>query len=70
MLYTIKNEKANESNDKLINRAKKLLQRSRLLSRVKQDAYHVKKKTKRLVRQAAIIRAMHRKRRKKEQFYN
>lgn len=59
-----------ESNDRLHARSKKLLQRSRLLLKVKQGAYHKKKKTKRLLRQAAVMRSMHRTRRKKEQYYN
>lgn len=60
---------AKESPDRLISRFNKKVQASRVLLQVKSRRYNVKKKTKRLVRQAAIMRETYRAKRKKEQYY-
>lgn len=66
MLYAVK--KANESNERLISRFKKLVQRSRIINDVKKGRYFVTKPTKKYIRNAAIIKAGHRARKAKEQF--
>jgi len=68
MVYAIK--KTNESNERLISRFKKLMQRSRILMNVKKSRYHEREKNKDYVRHAAVIREGHRKRKAKEQFYS
>ncbi len=66
MIYAIK--KAGESNERLINRFKKLMQRSRVIVETKKKKNHLPTITKREVRMAAIIRDKHRKRREAEKF--
>ena len=68
MIYAIK--KQNESNERLINRFKKTVQRSRILLDAKQHRFHEQAKRKRYVRQAAVMRDQYRKKRAKEQFYS
>lgn len=68
MLYAIK--KANESNERLISRFKKVVQRSRVLMDTKQHRYFEREARKRYVRQAAVKRDHYRKKRTKEQFYS
>lgn len=58
-----------ESADRLISRFNKKVQASRILLEVKSRRYNEKKKTKRLVRQAAVMREAYRAKRKKEQYY-
>lgn len=58
-----------ESADRLISRFNKKVQASRVILEVKSRRYNEKKKTKRLVRQAAIMREMYRAKRNKEQYY-
>ncbi len=66
MIYAIK--KPSESNERLINRFKQVVQRSRVILKAKQDRLQPVPNKKR-VRAAAIIRAKHRTRRAKEKFY-
>jgi len=68
MLYATK--KANESNERLISRFKKVVQRSRVLLDAKQHRYHEQEKRKRYIRNAAVKRDYHRKKRAKEQYYS
>jgi ribosomal protein S21 len=68
MLYAIK--KANESNERLISRFKKVVQRSRILLDAKRHRYQEREPRKRFVRNAAIKRDNYRKIRTREQFYS
>jgi len=68
MLYAIK--KANESNERLISRFKKTVQRSRVLLDAKQHRYFEQKPRKRYIRKSAVKRDYYRKKRAKEQFYS
>lgn len=68
MIYAVK--KQNESNERLISRFKKLVQRSRIIMDTKQSKYHARDTRKRIVRKAAIKRDNYRKVRQKEQFYS
>ena len=68
MIYATK--KKGESNERLINRFKQQVQRSRMLYKAKQGRFHAKSPTKKFVRQAAVMRSMHRTRKAKEQFYS
>jgi len=68
MIYATK--KHGESNERLINRFKQQVQRSRTLYKAKQERFHKKKPTKKFVRASAVIRAKHRARKAKEQFYS
>ena len=68
MIYAIK--KQNESNERLISRFKKTVQRSRILLNTKQHRFHEQKARKRYTRQAAVKRAHYRGKRAKEQFYS
>ncbi len=58
-----------ESADRLVSRFNKKVQASRILLELKARRYNEKKKTKRLVRQAAIMRENYRAKRTKEQYY-
>ena len=58
-----------ESVDRLISRFNKKVQGSRVLLEVKNRRYHKKPKTKRLVRQAAVVRDQYREKRNKMQYY-
>lgn len=62
-----KNQK--ESPDRLVSRFNKKIQASRVLLEVKVRKFHEKKKTKKFIRQAAIMREAYRAKRNKEQFY-
>ncbi len=68
MLYAVK--KSNESNERLISRFKKVVQRSRILLESKKHRYNERSPRKRFIRQAAVMRDAHRKRRTREQFYS
>ncbi|MBI5412227.1 30S ribosomal protein S21 [Candidatus Peregrinibacteria bacterium] len=68
MLYAFK--KKNESNERLINRFKKLVQRSRIIIDGKKKRFHIPTITQREIRKAAIIAAGHRARRALEQYYS
>jgi ribosomal protein S21 len=68
MIYAVK--KPNESNERLISRFKKVVQRSRVLLESKQHRFHEQPKRKRFVRQAAVMRDAHRKQKAREQFYS
>ena len=68
MIYAVK--KQNESNERLISRFKKLVQRSRIIMDTKQGKYHKQEARKTMVRQAAVKRAHYRKLKQKEQFYS
>jgi ribosomal protein S21 len=67
MIYAYK--KPNESNERLISRFKKVVQRSRILDQ-KKNRYHAQKPTKKFTREAAIKRAYYRGKRDKEQYYS
>ena len=66
MIYAIK--KQNESNERLISRFKKLVQRSRVILESKSRHTYNRKPKKSRIRQAAILRAGFRKKREEEQF--
>jgi ribosomal protein S21 len=68
MLYATK--KANESNERLISRFKKVVQRSRILFDVKKHRYFEREKRKLYIRQAAVRRDSYRKQNAKEQYYS
>lgn len=68
MIYATK--KTGESNERLMNRFKQVVQRSRLLYKAKQERFHKKKPSKIYVRAAAVKRAEHRARRKREEHYS
>ena len=66
MLYAVK--KPNESNERLISRFKKLVQRSRVIMTTKKGQYHVRPLKKGKVRKAAIMRSHYRKLKEKNQY--
>ena len=68
MIYATK--KQGESNERLMNRFKQVVQRSRVLLKAKQERFHTRKPTKKFVRAAAVMRSKHRTRKAKEQFYS
>ncbi|MFC1729817.1 hypothetical protein ACFL6I_05720 [candidate division KSB1 bacterium] len=68
MIYATK--KKGESNERLINRFKQVVQRSRIIFRSKKERFRVAKPKKRSVRAAAVMRSKHRTKRAKEQFYS
>jgi ribosomal protein S21 len=68
MIYAIK--KQNESNERLISRFKKVVQRSRVIINSKKHRYHEQKPRKRYIRQSAVKREFYRAKRAKEQFYS
>ena len=67
MIYAIK--KQNESNERLMSRFKKVVQRSRIME-TKKSRYHKSKPTKKFVRAAAVKRADYRKKRERAKFYS
>ena len=67
MIYAVK--KANESNERLMSRFKKLVQRGRMME-LKRNRYFADKPTKTKVRAAAIKREMYRKKRERAKFYS
>ncbi len=68
MIYATK--KQGESNERLINRFKHTVQRSRNILKAKHERFHQSEPTKRYIRQAAVKRAEHRAKRAKEKFYS
>lgn len=66
MIYATK--KPGESNERLINRFKQVMQRSRVIIKAKQDRL-VHKPKKRRVRNAALIRSKHRAEKAREKNY-
>lgn len=68
MIYATK--KQGESNERLMNRFKQVVQRSRIILKSKQERFHKPKPKKRMVRKSAVMRAMHRTRKAKEKFYS
>ena len=66
MLYAVK--KPNESNERLISRFKKLVQRSRVIMTTKKGQYHTHAPSKARVRKAAIMRSHYRKLKEKNQY--
>lgn len=67
MIYAIK--KSNESNERLLSRFKKVVQRSRVMD-LKRQRYYEDKPTKTKVRAKAIKRETYRKQREKTKFYS
>ena len=67
MIYAIK--KQNESNERLMSRFKKVVQRSRVMD-TKKNRYHKADPTKKFTRAAAIKRAEHRKTRERARYYS
>lgn len=67
-VYAIK--KKGESNEKLMHRFKQMNGRRRHIITLKKEKFHQKKKSKRFVRQSAVMRASHRARRARERFYS
>lgn len=67
MIYAIK--KQSESNERLMSRFKKIVQRSRVMEQ-KRHRYHEGSPTKKYQREAAVKRAEHRKKREKAKFYS
>ncbi len=68
MIYATK--KQGESNERLINRFKQVVQRSRMILKAKKERFHVRKPTKKYARASAVMRSHHRARRTREQFYS
>jgi len=68
MIYAFK--KQGESNERLMSRFKKIVQRSRIIMTKKRGKFHQKDGTKRFIRQAAVMRAAHRKRREQAKYYS
>jgi ribosomal protein S21 len=68
MIYATK--KQGESNERLMNRFKQLVQRSRIILKSKKSRFHEKAPNKKYVRTAAIIRAKHRAAKARQQFYS
>lgn len=68
MIYATK--KQGESNERLMNRFKQVVQRSRTIFKAKQERFHKQKPTKSFVRAKAVKRSEHRVRRAKEKFYS
>jgi ribosomal protein S21 len=58
-----------ESFDRLVSRFNKKVQSSRILLTVRNKRYHSRPVTKRLIRQAAIMREYYRSKKDKMQFY-
>ncbi len=67
MIYAIK--KQSESNERLMSRFKKLVQRGRVME-LKRNRYHKAKPTKKYVREAAVKRSENRKKRERAKFYS
>lgn len=67
-VYAIK--KKGESNERLMNRFKQMVQRSRIVLKTKNDMYHHSEPTKKYIRNAAVKRAEYRAKRAKEKFYS
>ncbi len=67
MIYAIK--KQSESNERLMSRFKKVVQRSRIML-TKRNRYHKAKPTKKFLREAAVMRATNRKKRERAKFYS
>ena len=68
MIYATK--KKGESNERLMNRFKQVVQRSRLILKTKQERFHKRKLKKRVVRISAVKRADYRAAKTKQQFYS
>lgn len=68
MIYAIK--KKNESNERLISRFKKVVQRSRVIMSTKRGKFHTNPLTKKQIREAAVKRDFYRKQREKKRFYS
>jgi len=66
MIYAIK--KPGESNERLINRFKQVVQRSRIIVKAKKDRL-IHAPTKRKVRNAAVLRSKYRAKRARDKFY-
>lgn len=67
MIYAIK--KQNESNERLLSRFKKLVQRSRVMEQ-KRNRYFKTKPTKKFVREAAVKREYYRTKRERAKYYS
>lgn len=67
MIYAIK--KQSESNERLMSRFKKIVQRSRIMDG-KKHRYHEQKPTKKYIREAAVKRAEYRRKRERAKFYS
>ena len=67
MIYAIK--KQSESNERLMSRFKKVVQRSRIML-TKRNRYHKAKPTKKLVRELAVKRSFYRAKREKAKYYS
>lgn len=63
-------KKTGQSDDKLVNEFNKRVQKSRTIPRVRSTRYYAKPKTRRLVRQAAIIREKYRAEAARKKFYS
>jgi len=58
-----------ESNERLITRFNKAVQKSRKIPQIRNTRYNKKSPTKRLIRASAIMREMYRAKREKNKFY-
>ncbi len=67
MIFAVK--KQGESNERLMSRFKKVVQRSRIME-LKRNRYHKAKPTKKLVRESAVKRAENRRKRERAKFYS
>ena len=68
MIYATK--KQGESNERLMNRFKQVVQRSRILLKSKKERFHTAKPTKKFIRASAIVRSKHRVQKARRQFYS
>jgi|SaaInlStandDraft_4_1057021.scaffolds.fasta_scaffold66385_2 hypothetical protein len=62
-------KKPKESDERLMARFNKAVQKSKKVYRIRDAKFHKKKSTKRLVRQGAIKRDEYREKREKQKFY-
>ena len=63
-------KKQGQSDDKLVNEFNKRVQKARTIPRVRSSRYHEKPKTRRLIRQGAIIRERYRAEAVRKKFYS
>ncbi|MBT3705178.1 hypothetical protein HOG17_05365 [Candidatus Peregrinibacteria bacterium] len=66
-VHVVKNKK--ESDERLIARFNKAVQKSKKIHKIREGRYHKKDSKKRYVREAAIMREGYRAKREKQKFY-
>ncbi len=63
-------KKQGQSDDKLVNEFNKRVQKARTIPRVRSSRYHAKAKTKRQIRQGAVVREKYRAENARKRFYS